>query len=96
MNTRDHRGQFTLRVMAALLACTMLSWAAPPNASADDFWGLWGREIKQRVWWEMPFAVAISLPAMVLTTPFWAGRNATRALMGMGGNDKGGNDKDDE
>lgn len=71
---------------AAAIVCTTIAvWAVvPPAVHADEFWGLWGREVVKRTWWEMPFAIVFSLPAMVVTTPFWAGTKAVGALQGDG------------
>ncbi len=76
------------------VACMALSlvWATPGVAQADDFWGLWVRELPQRPWWEVPFAALISFPAMVVTTPFWAGTQAPGWV--SGGDDDGGDDDD--
>ena len=85
MIARARRSRSTLRVTVALVAaCSMLSWAGPNTASADDFWGLWASEITQRTWWEMPFVIVVSFPAMVVTTPFWLGNLGVGAMKGGG------------
>jgi hypothetical protein len=82
MISRTRRAQRSFRLTAALAVCALLSWATPPAASADEFWGLWASEVAQRAWWEMPFVIVFSLPPMVVTTPFWA---TTKAVSAMGG-----------
>jgi hypothetical protein len=67
--------------VASVLAATVLLVVAPSAAHAeDDFWGLWGRNVIERPVWEVPFAIIISLPAMIVTTPFWAGGKAIGAI----------------
>lgn len=73
------------QLFAALGMALALAVGTPVTASADDFWGLWARELKERPWWEVPFATLFSFPAMVVTTPFWAGTEAWGAMKGRGG-----------
>ena len=82
----------TRRVLAALCMATALALGAPMSAAADEFWGLWASEVRQRVWWERPFAIIFSLPAMVVTTPFWASTKAYGAIKNRG--DDGGEEDD--
>ena len=82
MIARARRHPRRTRIAAALAVCALLSWTSPKPAAADDFWGLWASEVRQRTWWEMPFAIVVSFPAMVVTTPFWAGSKAVGAMKG--------------
>jgi len=93
MNALTRRGARSRRAIAILCAAIALAASTPAVAQADDFWGLWVSEIKQRTWWEMPFTILFSFPAMVVTTPFWAGNNAVGALKNMG-DDEGGDEDD--
>ncbi len=92
--TDDRRSRRPSRIRRACVVVCMalaLAWGSPAVARADDFWGLWVREIPERPWWEMPFATIISFPAMVITTPFWAGMKLPGLFSG-GDDDDGGDD----
>lgn len=75
------------RSLAVLCTAVAMASSLPVTAQADDFWGLWVREVPQRVWWERPFAIIFSFPAMVVTTPFWAGTKAVGAIKSSGSDD---------
>jgi len=101
MNARAHhpasirRPSRARRSLAVLgIAIAFLS-GVPLSASADDFWGLWAREVRRRVWWEMPFAIAVSFPAMVVTTPFWLGTKAPGLISGGGGGEDADEDEEE-
>lgn len=64
------------RLRAALFAALLL-FAAPLPAAADveDVWGRWTTEVLDRESkWEVPLAVVVSIPAMLVISPFWAGQ----------------------
>jgi hypothetical protein len=82
MNARTRRSSGIRRTVATICITMSLAAVAPATASADEFWGLWYREVKQRIWWERPFAIIFSTPAMIVTTPFWAGTKAYGKLTG--------------
>lgn len=84
---RTPRGSRTRRAVALVCVSAALAASVPSAAVADEFWGLWASEVKQRVWWERPFAIVFSLPAMLVTTPFWAGTKAYGSLKNRGGDD---------
>lgn len=94
MTARTHQGARSRRAIAIL--CTFIALAAgtPAAAQADDFWGLWASEVVQRSWWEMPFTIAFSFPAMLVTTPFWAGNMAVGAVKNRGDGDDAGDEDD--
>jgi len=98
MIRRTRRAKRRIRLTAALAVCATMSWATPPAASADEFWGLWASEVVQRSWWEMPFVIVFSLPPMVVTTPFWATTKAVGAMGGPSESERAhaGDDADDE
>jgi hypothetical protein len=80
------------RAVALACTCFMLLASMPAAAQADEFWGLWASEVKLRVWWEMPFVIVFSLPAMIVTTPFWAG---TKAYVSLTSDDDAAGGEDD-
>lgn len=89
---RSHRTRRTLAALGILLAASLGD--PTPSAAEDRFWGLWARELRYRVWWERPFAALFSFPAMVVTTPFWAGTQAVGAMKHMGDDDGEGDAED--
>ena len=76
------------RLLASLLAALCLAPVAPGAARADDDAevGLWTR------WWEgatnrelaaeIPFAVLVTLPAMLVVTPIWLVARGIASLSG--------------
>ncbi len=69
------RATLTTRFAASLVAALALSAATPQPAIADveNIWGRWTSEVLDRdSKWEIPFALLVSVPAMILVTPIWA------------------------
>ena len=92
---RSRRAGISRRLGAATLAALCLTLATPPSALADDPpQGLWAR------WWdgathrefaaEIPFAVLVTLPAMLVVTPIWLAAHGYERLTG----DEGDEDRD--
>ncbi|MBW2287490.1 MAG: hypothetical protein JRG80_03415 [Deltaproteobacteria bacterium] len=63
------------RVAAVAAAVCALVVATPQTAMAevDNIWSIWASEVTDRSKVEVPFAILTSLPAMILSTPFWFG-----------------------
>jgi len=61
------------RIAAVLVVAIGLATATAPPAKAQDegLWQRWVEEVTERDKFEIPFAVLFSLPAMIVTTPFW-------------------------
>lgn len=65
---------FTRAVGIAVAVCALV--VANPQAAlakVDNLWGLWASEVTDRSKVEIPFVILTSLPAMILSTPFWFG-----------------------
>lgn len=71
------------RLVVVLIALLAL-FAAPQAAFAerDDPWSVWAREVTQRSRYEVPLAVLVSIPCMLLITPFWLGQLAYDQVAG--------------
>jgi hypothetical protein len=65
---------FTRTVGIAVAVCALVV-ATPQMALAkvDNLWGVWASEVTDRSKVEIPFVILTSLPAMILSTPFWFG-----------------------
>lgn len=63
------------RIAAIAAAVFMLVVATPQAAVAavDNIWAVWVREVTNRSKVEVPFVILTSLPAMLISTPFWFG-----------------------
>jgi hypothetical protein len=74
----------TTRVIATLITTLALLAAVPQAAHAEteNLWKYWASDFENRSPWEMPFAILFSLPAMIVTTPFWLGNAALDKLKG--------------
>jgi len=61
------------RTAAVLIAVLGLAAVTPTAAQAQDegLWQRWVEEVTDRDKIEIPFAILFSLPAMIVTTPFW-------------------------
>jgi hypothetical protein len=72
------------RAIATLIATLALVAAVPKAALAEseNLWKIWATEVTDRSVYEMPFAILFSLPAMIVTTPFWLGNVALEKLKG--------------
>jgi hypothetical protein len=85
MIDRDHllRRTAMRRLLASFIAVLSLGVASPGSALAvDNLWAEWKEGVTQRSRGEVPFAILITLPAMLVTTPFWAGAWAVGKLKG--------------
>jgi len=62
------------RVAAATVTAFALV-AAPQAAMAevDNLFKVWATEVTDRSMYEVPFALIVSLPALVISAPFWFG-----------------------
>ena len=62
----------TVAVAAAVFTLVV---ATPQSALAkvDNLWALWASEVTDRSKAEIPFVILTSLPAMLVSTPFWFG-----------------------
>jgi len=71
-----------VRFSATLIAALTLLAANPQLALAEDdgLWNRWVEEVTDRQAFEIPFAVLFSLPAMIVTTPFWLAELAVAKL----------------
>jgi uncharacterized membrane protein YdjX (TVP38/TMEM64 family) len=88
----DHRTDI-VRVIASLIAALAIVTSAPSASHAQEanMWTRWARGVTQREYKaEIPFAILVSIPAMVVITPFWAVGAAYGMVFG------GGDDDDDE
>jgi hypothetical protein len=72
------------RAIATLITTLALVAAVPKAALAEseNLWKIWATEVTDRSVYEMPFAILFSLPAMIVTTPFWLGNVALEKLKG--------------
>jgi hypothetical protein len=63
------------RTAAIVTAVCALVVATPQTALAevDNIWGIWAKEVTDRSKVEVPFVILTSLPAMLVSTPFWFG-----------------------
>jgi len=71
------------KILASGVAILGLVTAAPQAALAADvenIWARWFAEVTDREGPEIPFAILFSLPAMILSTPFWVGAVTLKAL----------------
>lgn len=62
------------RTIAATL--TILALVAAPQAAmaeVDNLFKVWATEVTDRSMVEVPFAVIVSLPALLVSAPFWFG-----------------------
>ena len=61
------------RIVATLIAALALLATAPQTALAEDegLWNRWVEEVTDRQAIEVPFVILFSIPAMIVTTPFW-------------------------
>lgn len=65
---------FTRAVGIAVAVCALV--VANPQAAlakVDNLWSIWASEVTDRSKVEIPFVILTSLPAMILSTPFWFG-----------------------
>jgi hypothetical protein len=70
-------------MLASFIAVLALGIATPPSALAvDNIWKQWATEVTERGKIETPFAIIITLPAMLATTPLWAGAWAIGKMKG--------------
>jgi hypothetical protein len=69
---RNRRFTRTAAIAAAVCALVV---ATPQTALAevDNLWGIWAKEVTDRSKAEIPFVILTSLPAMIVSTPFWFG-----------------------
>ena len=65
---------FTHATAVAAAVC-MLAVVTPQTAMAkvDNLWSVWAKEVTDRSKVEVPFVILASLPAMLISTPFWFG-----------------------
>jgi hypothetical protein len=70
------------RLLAACIAALTLIAALPQAALAEEekLWTRWAEEVTDRDTLEIPFAILFSLPAMLMTTPFYWGILALDAM----------------
>ena len=73
---RTGRWPLARRILAALLAGICLPLAAPGGASAEEeeknLWAQWWKGATDRgIKAEIPFAVLVTIPAMLIVTPVW-------------------------
>jgi len=66
--------RFTRATAVAVTVCALIL-AAPQSAMAkvDNLWSIWASEVTDRSKVEIPFVILTSLPAMIVSTPFWLG-----------------------
>jgi len=64
-----------IRTAAIAAAACALVVATPQTALAkvDNLWSVWASEVTDRSKVEIPFVILTSLPAMIISTPFWFG-----------------------
>jgi len=75
MASRKRPSSCTAALLVVVLGVAVS--AAPAAKAADeDLWQRWVEEVTERDRFEIPFAILFSLPAMILTTPFWLGELA--------------------
>jgi hypothetical protein len=73
------------RALASLVAVLVLVAGAPPAALAesDGIWTQWANRVTDRESKaEVPLAILVSLPAMLIITPIWLGKLAIEKLSG--------------
>jgi hypothetical protein len=76
------------RIIATVLAALVATVAIAPNAWAgevDNPWSRWVEGLGEREQPYMtPLVVIVSLPAMLVITPFWLGQLAIASVKGNG------------
>jgi hypothetical protein len=73
------------RAIATLITVFVLVAAVPQTALADEesgIWSQWVAEVADRSKPEIPIAILFSLPAMIVSTPFWLGQLALDKMRG--------------
>jgi hypothetical protein len=72
------------KFLATAVTALALAVSAPGAALADveNIWSRWYQEVTTRDKPEIPFAILFSLPAMIFSTPFWAGMIAVEKISG--------------
>ena len=68
-----NRGFTRTAAIAAAVYTLVVATPQAAQAEVDNLWGVWASELTNRSMAEVPFAVLTSLPAMILSTPFWFG-----------------------
>jgi hypothetical protein len=91
------------RILAALLAAIPLLLAAPRGAlAAENLWAQWWEGCTDRsTKAEIPIAVVVTIPAMILITPIWLAQMAIGRLSsgdehGASGDEEGSSGDEDE
>ncbi|MEZ4218018.1 MAG: hypothetical protein R3E88_16140 [Myxococcota bacterium] len=71
---------------ALLCAAAVVAGAAvapAPAGAVENIWKRWVRDIDEREYkWEIPLAAVVSIPPMIVVTPFWLGSMAVEAISG--------------
>jgi hypothetical protein len=72
------------RAIATLITVFVLVAAVPQTALAEEqgIWSQWVAEVADRSKPEIPIAILFSLPAMIVSTPFWLGQLALDKMRG--------------
>jgi hypothetical protein len=72
------------RAIATLITVFVLVTAVPQTALAEEqgIWSQWVEQVADRSKPEIPIAILVSLPAMILTTPFWLAQLALDKMRG--------------
>jgi len=68
-----NRGFTHVAAIAAIVAALVVAIPRPALARVDNLWGVWASEVTNRSKIELPFVILASLPAMIISTPFWFG-----------------------
>jgi hypothetical protein len=81
--------RFTRAAAIAAGVCALIV-ATPQTALAkvDNLWGIWAKEVTDRSMVEVPFVILTSLPAMLLSTPFWFGVWSVDKIKNAGDDDE--------
>jgi hypothetical protein len=99
MPARSRRAAPPTRLLAALLAALLVAAALPSQALAegDNPWKVWASELGDRgTKAEIPVVVLVTLPAMLVITPFWLGGIAYGKIKQMAGGGGGEDDAEGE
>ena len=89
-----NRGFTRVAAVAATVCALVVATPQAAVAKVDNLWGVWASEVTDRSKVEVPFAIITSLPAMLLSTPFWFGVWSLAKIKNSGDDEE--SEEDDE
>jgi hypothetical protein len=88
-----NRGFTRVAAVAAAVCALVVATPQTALAEADNIWGIWASEVTDRSKVEVPFAILTSLPAMLLSTPFWFGAWSVDKIKNAGDDEESEDDE---